>query len=643
MPVVLSQPEPVSVSPWPSFLSGKIARLLINQSCPENQIIDINISKDKDNIRGDIATINWDIDCPKNSIETSAPPQKNTEQSNESFSELILQLRSLPNTDIRIHELTLTQEQLKQPVSFSIAMQKRQQKLHINVKGELFSGILTLNFLDNSLNFESDISLHKITRFIALPESLQSLLSSQFKLAYTSQIESWQQGDILLLATGAIKRLTEKVQTEIKATLDLQKKTLLISQLDAKLSKVSYQISPSQRWETSYIQSSLVQPAELDLTALTVSNLHSQLRVGRSQILTEVKRGKSKRIRIDKQKLPPIFLALEGQASAAQFALDFRLAVLNQSLNGEIRYQNNIVNLVLSEQTLSAPTLATALQDYLANLELLEVQSGEIKAQLLAQYDLNHDHVKIKSQLKAKSIAGQYENILFDGVNVSSDLDYLIDREQFAILHDKQQLSIDNLFVGIPIQALELNARMNASEVVIDHFKMRLLGGRIDFDDLALNAPSQTVLNIAGLELSEIIKHSAYPDIDSKGVIDGMLPLALTDKGIMIDNGLVFARPPGGYIKVPANTVVKAMGNGNPAFTLTMQILTNFQFDTLQGVIGYTDDGESEFDLKLKGINPEVTGVQPINFNYTHQENILKLLKSLRFNEQLIRQIKERH
>ena len=122
-----------------------------------------------------------------------------------------------------------------------------------------------------------------------------------------------------------------------------------------------------------------------------------------------------------------------------------------------------------------------------------------------------------------------------------------------------------------------------------------------------------------------------------------MLPLTLTREGPEIKDGVIFARVPGGYIKVPENTVIKAMGRGNPTFSFTMKLLSNFQFDTMQGRIGYTSDGESDLKIEIKGISPTVSGTQPINFNYSHNENILKLLKSLRFNEELVRDIKERY
>ncbi|MFT5559707.1 MAG: hypothetical protein ACI9RZ_002195, partial [Sphingobacteriales bacterium] len=64
---------------------------------------------------------------------------------------------------------------------------------------------------------------------------------------------------------------------------------------------------------------------------------------------------------------------------------------------------------------------------------------------------------------------------------------------------------------------------------------------------------------------------------------------------------------------------------------------------TLRGRIGYTAEGEMDINAEIHGINPDLSGVQPVKFNYSHTENILKLLESLRFSDELTRQIQENY
>ena len=423
---------------------------------------------------------------------------------------------------------------------------------------------------------------------------------------------------------------------------------LLTQQINLKklifnLKNVRYKISAQRDWQTTYMKLKLVKPALINLSSLSVKSLPLQLRVGRSVLLTKVPQGKSQRIRVDKQKLPSLFAAVNAQGSLHNMAASWHLSLLNQPLKGELFYVHNKLKLEIPDTPLSAQKLVEALRSYLPELQLVEITSGDINLQLSAYYDLNKQVAAVKSIINASDIAGTDDSVLFDGVTLDSKLDYRFEKQRLIINRDKQQLKIANLFIGVPIQALQLDAQVNGFDVIVDHFKARLLGGRIDFADFKLKAPSQTSIKLSGLSLSEVIRYSAYPEIKSKGIIDGVLPLSLTEQGPVIKNGKVSARYPGGYIKVPENTVIKTMGRENPAFSFTMQMLSNLQFDTLQGVFDYAADGESSLKIEMKGINPNVSGTRPVTFNYSHNENILKLLESLRFNERLIKQIEERY
>nr|WP_275113931.1 YdbH domain-containing protein [Psychromonas antarctica] len=376
---------------------------------------------------------------------------------------------------------------------------------------------------------------------------------------------------------------------------------------------------------------------------MEISSLPLTLHIGNSALQTKVLRGKAQRIRVDTQKLPAVLLTVTAKGRPLAFSLDWRLSSLEQILTGSIVSAGKIIKLTIPSSPLSAQTLVSSLQSYLPILEPLQVEAGNINLQLAVLYDSSNNSGQLKSTLIIDKLAGEYNNVLFDGITGNSELDYRFEKGRITINQDQQQLKIENLFIGIPIQALQFDGRLNAFKPVIDHLKARLLDGRIDVDDLKLTPPSQTVINISAISLSEVIRYSAYPEIQSSAIMDGALPLYLSDQGASIKAGVVFARPPGGYIKVPENTVIEAMGKGNPALAYTLQLLSNFQFDTLQGDIGYTPEGDANLKIKIKGISPNISGIHPINFNYSHQENILKLLKSLRFDEQLLEQIKERY
>ncbi|WP_413699927.1 YdbH domain-containing protein [Psychromonas sp. KJ10-10] len=403
-------------------------------------------------------------------------------------------------------------------------------------------------------------------------------------------------------------------------------------------------ISEEQDWQTNYIKINNSDDIVFHYGQKKIEKSALQIRVGSSYLLTKVVRGQSQRIRIDKQKLPALYALVNTSGTEKDLLVDWQLSSLNQKLFGKVLLTPELFTLAIQENNIEVKSLIEASRPYLEPLTALTIESGNIQFEALLQYHPVKNTLMINSDVVSDDISGKHEEILFDGLTLDSHLHYLFDKQKnLSILEDKQQVNIANLFVGLPIQSVQVDGKFEAGDALIQHFKARLLGGRVDFDDFKISAPSQTILNVSGISLAEIIKYSAYPEISSKGIIDAMLPLKLTDDGPEITEGIIFARAPGGYIKVPENTVITAMGRANPAFSLTMQILSNFQFDTMLGKLGYTSDGESDLKVEIKGLSPTVSGTQPVHFNYTHQENILQLLKSLRFNDELARDIKERY
>ncbi len=647
-PVVFAQSLQKPLLTWLPFLTSNLKRIQPNQDCPQNQIVNIQVSKEKNKLNADIAAIDWDLNCQtaqatNSRVEKTLSLASQKDKIDLQIKEFFKLLAVLPDSNIRIKSVNLASDLINNKFSFSLFIIKTEQTVFITLLSEFLNSKLKINLLNKQLSLESTITLAKLPQFINVPVELKKLLNNELQLSYAGNLNSWQKGSFTIKWQGELSDLAASAELNLAGDIELLTQQVNLRLVAFNLKNISHKISLQQDWKTPYIKLKLAQPALINLSSKYMKALPLHLRVGRSALLTKVPRGKKQRIRIDTQKLPSLFVTLNAQGSFEDILLDWRILLLNQTLMGKVFYADKKVKVEMANNLLSPKTLVESLRDYLPDLDLLEINSGDINLQLSASYDLNKKVVGLKSSITALDIAGKNDSVLFDNISLSSELDYLFEKDLITINQDKQQLKIGNLFVGVPIQALQLDAQINGGEPVVDHFKARLLGGRIDFDDFKLIAPSQTVINIAGISLTEVIKYSAYPEIEGKAVIDGMLPFALGEQGVTVKNGLIFARSPGGYIKVPENTVIKAMGKGNPAFYLTMQLLSNFQFDTLQGVIGYTSDGESDLKIKLKGINPDKSGTQPITFNYSHNENILKLLKSLRFNEQLERQIKEKY
>tara|TARA_R110001583_G_scaffold125319_2_gene276869 strand:+ start:4857 stop:6872 length:2016 start_codon:yes stop_codon:yes gene_type:complete len=638
---------------WLPLLTAKIKKLQPDKDCPQNQLINLQVDKSGAQINGHINTVNWDFDCtqsPKPELPPTQSPSLTENPSSiqnrvqQQVDSLFTQLITLPELKFDIKTVNLTSQFLKKILSSSLTIKKNTTLLSIVFNNDAIQGQATLNLNTKQLTAEADINLAKLTNYIQLNQQQSRYLNNHLLFSYQSDGNEWQKGKFKANWQGTLPSIAAHADLAMQGQVNLVKEQLTITTLAINAKDILMPVSEKHEWQAGYIKLTNSGTLRFNYAQSKVESSPLELRVGSSQLLTKVERGPNKRIRIDKQKLPALYAKIDLTGNENNLLMDWQLSILNQKLVGIVSLKPEWITLQIKENTIDVKSLVASGGNYVEQLTSSSIEKGAIKLDVLAQYHRQKKSLLFKSEVNSDDISGKYEEIIFDGLSFNSDLHYSFDEQNiFSILEDKQQMNIANLFVGIPIQSLQVDAKLEGGKPVIQHFKARLLGGRVDFDDFKLDAPSQTTLNVSGISLAEIIKYSTYPEISSKGIIDAVLPLTLTTEGPEITAGNISAREPGGYIKVPENTVVKAMGRGNPAFSLTMQILSNFQFDSMLGKLGYTSDGESDLKVEIKGISPTVSGTQPVHFNYSHNENILKLLKSLRFNDELARDIKERY
>lgn len=628
---------------WLPLLSGNITKLQADKRCPQNQIHDLQVSKKDGVISAHISELNWDLQCVIDSVNEkgSANAAQSPTQNNADLLKILYQL---PDFKLQLDQLKLFSATITSPFSASLVLQKKALKFNATVKSELLAATIELDLNNTHLNLEAMLDLNKLALFIPLNKSQSRYLSSDVAIHYESSIEQWFKGEFEINWEGSIADFVDAAKLSMVGEIDLLKADVVLSRFQFNAQQIVQPISEIKQWKSPYIKLSNSGPIRVNYSTEKIEALPLILRISPSNLLTSVEQGKSKRIAIVNQKLPALMVQVDAKTDNKQLAVNWIATLLKQKLNGKLSIGQNKLSLVVPENTINLRQLVTAAKSYVDALREIEIESGQMLLALSAVYNMSDATLAFESVLNSDGISGKKEDILFDGVDIQSHLKYYLDGAQkVTVIEDRQQIAIKDLFIGVPVQALVVDARFDAGQPVVQHFKARLLGGRLDLDDFKLSAPSQTIVNMSGLSLAEVIKYSAYPEIQSKAILDGMLPLKLTDDGVEITDGFIVARAPGGYIKVPENTVIKAMGRGNPAFSFTMQLLSNFQFDTLQGRIGYTDDGESDINVEINGISPMVSGTQPIKFNYSHNENILKLLQSLRFNDELERDIKERY
>ena len=108
------------------------------------------------------------------------------------------------------------------------------------------------------------------------------------------------------------------------------------------------------------------------------------------------------------------------------------------------------------------------------------------------------------------------------------------------------------------------------------------------------------------------------------------VPLVISDKGVLVQDGIVEARPPGGVIRYrPPPAAGQTVASTNPHMEMVLQALSDFHYNVLAMSVQYQEDGNLLLNTRLEGNNPGWQKGRPVHFNLNVQENIPALLKSL--------------
>ncbi|WP_372737743.1 YdbH domain-containing protein [Neptunomonas sp.] len=217
-------------------------------------------------------------------------------------------------------------------------------------------------------------------------------------------------------------------------------------------------------------------------------------------------------------------------------------------------------------------------------------------------------------------------------------------------IDEQGSLRIDKIDAGIEINDIQSQFRLNKlgtdnSIADISHFSGALLGGSFQL------APFYSVLNpltintdlfLRGLSLDALLKLEQQPGLSGEGVLDGDLPLRFTSSGIYITDGKLQARGPG-IIRYRPDASIQALRQSYLGLGIALDALSDFHYRELSVGANYTPDGVLLLKTHLAGNNPAWNNGQAVNFSLNIEENLLNLLKTLQFTDELTNTIEKRY
>lgn len=319
-------------------------------------------------------------------------------------------------------------------------------------------------------------------------------------------------------------------------------------------------------------------------------------------------------------------LVWQGQvANAAGLQLDHQA---NVSSNGQWQLEGTLAPIFFRAGNPLEQTFASW-------PALLSLSSGQLSAELQAGDSGKGLSVQFNGQLNGAK--GIYDRTAFSGL--STPLRASLQGQHFSLT--LADLQLGELNAGIPAGPLQASldyqgalAHPTTGTLEARRLTLELLGGRVSLTPATLDLaqPEQRAeLVLQGLELGRLFEVYPTEGLSGGGTLDGRLPVLLRDGQVLVDQGAVAARAPGGVLSYQSDKLQR-LAASNPSMRELAGALEEFHYTVLSSQVELAEGGDLTLALRLQGSNPDFQQGRQVNLNINLQENIPALLASLQLS-----------
>ncbi|MCS6203392.1 YdbH domain-containing protein [Shewanella baltica] len=539
-----------------------------------------------------------------------------------------------------------------------------------------------LSAQDNNAAKHADVSLGSITINALAPLTVSSQRNSNTSSAQTSVPASDTANQLTLAlpplnlaleqlhfsqTTQTVVSETAAVETKVtEASADKSTNTSITTKTDMSAGSFSIALQKAMSFEFK-------PEVEAPLDSLLTATWQNQLAWQANQL------------NIEKQ------LSSKGR-SRKETVLKLDKLTLAQSLNwknntlfGDEHWQVGTVELQsqhkLNLATASKPLVLTgqwvvdtSMTEALSLLNQTQPLPAELNVtghnQLQAQFNLTQqrDQTQFTMQITQSmtELEGFYKDTTFEGGKLQAQCEFSWgqshkkpqDKGYFSSLSKlncPQTLMTFNLFdPGFPLTDIEVEADIalgKDAEKLPDNWIQQLTGlsdtdvsmtakGKVlsgqfllpEFN-LKLQDKSHAYLLLQAMSLEEVLRIQPQIGVYADGIFDGVLPVDLINGKVSITGGQLAARAPGGLIAISGNPAVEQMRQSQPYLDFVFSTLEHLQYSQLSSSFDMDQAGDAKLLVEVKGRSQGVE--RPIHLNYSHEENMLQLFRSLQIGNDL--------
>ncbi|WP_156292326.1 YdbH family protein [Serratia oryzae] len=172
-----------------------------------------------------------------------------------------------------------------------------------------------------------------------------------------------------------------------------------------------------------------------------------------------------------------------------------------------------------------------------------------------------------------------------------------------------------------------------AQPLTLSNVGVDILGGYISLSALRLPQHNAAVLKLDKIDLSALFTALNPKQFAMSGRVSGELPLYLNHPkwlvrdGWMANDGLLTLRLD--------KDMADALGSNNLAAGVAIDWLRYIEISRSKARVDLDNLGELTLRAQINGVNPQKNAKRGIILNYSHQENVFHLWRSLRFGDNL--------
>ncbi|RMF13940.1 MAG: hypothetical protein D6758_12315, partial [Gammaproteobacteria bacterium] len=210
------------------------------------------------------------------------------------------------------------------------------------------------------------------------------------------------------------------------------------------------------------------------------------------------------------------------------------------------------------------------------------------------------------------------------------------------------RFEVPEILAVVPVHeaAGAVDVRFQPGHCLID---VRQVSGRMFDGQVRLAKPVRTpcegwpkdpvLLEVRDLSLARLVALENR-DIQATGHISGLLPVSLSAQGIRVSGGQLAATDPG-TLRVP-ESLLSTLIQGNTAMLTALGPLKNYHYSRLRTQVDYGEQGQLRLSLQLEGRDPDASNARPVHYNLNVQSNIMELLRSTEYVNQVQARIQDR-